>query len=448
MALALPILLTRIVQRSISFTNTLLLATYSTDALAASALALSPYFNAQLFGTGISAAVSVLVAQSLGKGDHPRDIQLSVRMGLWAAFGIGVLLAAGLFFTEQFLALISQPPELVGPAGEYARIFSISLPFSIGYGVLAQFAIAVGRPLVPVIVIGITALFNLAASYGLIFGAVGLPELGLRGAALAGCLSNVLSFLLLVLLIAKYRPLRQYHVFAQFLRFDVKWLKEIVVVGLPISLTMMLEVVFFTTSTLMMGYLGTTALAAYQIVMVFTATTFLIPISIATAATVRVAMAVGASSRDGVQNAGTAAILLSVVIMGAGAVLMVVFRDPIIGIFVAQDTVEAANIVALGAIFLLFAAAYQIFDAVQATANFVLRGMKDTVVPMWINASSYWLVGFPIALALTFWLGFGPIGVWIAYVLALFCASTLMLFRFLRLAWGNAGEAGALLPSS
>jgi MATE family multidrug resistance protein len=199
----------------------------------------------------------------------------------------------------------------------------------------------------------------------------------------------------------------------------------------------LLEVAFFTTSTLLMGYFGAPILAAFQIIIVITATSFLLPSSVATAAMVRVGLSAGAGNRTGVLYAGAMAIVMAAVAMGIAGLAFVLFRVPIIQLFVPYSSPDAAAVVSAGQTFLLFAAAYQLFDGIQVTANFALRGMKDTIVPMWLAVGSYWIIGFPSALLLAFALKLGAVGIWIAFVLALFVAASTMLGRFI---WMTSSE--------
>ncbi|TNJ42311.1 MATE family efflux transporter [Phaeobacter sp. B1627] len=429
--LAIPIMLTQVVQRLISTTDTLMLASYDTDALAAVSLSQSPYLTVLFFGAGISSAVGVFVAQSLGADAvDEHDIALSTSMGLWVGFGVGLPFAIALQFTEPLMLAIGQDRDLSAAAGAYARIFTPILPVAICYGVLTQYAIAVGRPRIPLFVIAIAALANVFGNYTLIFGNFGFPELGLKGAAIASLVTQTLAFTVMLLVVTNYAPLKRFRVLAGVLKPDGARLLEILAIGIPISLMIVLEVAFFTGGTLLMGYFGATALAGHHIVMTIAATTFIVPASIATAAGIRVGLAKGAASPGGVWTAGVTSIGLGACIMASVAVIFVLLREPIIGLFIDESRPENAAVMQMGMTLLLFAAAYQVFDAVQATASGALRGVKDTTVPMQLAAISFWIIGCPAALILGFGLKLGSYGVWAAFVIALSAAAVLMLFRF------------------
>lgn len=432
--LAVPIMLTQVVQRLISTTDTFMLASYNTDALAAVSLSQSPYLTVLFFGAGISAAVGVFVAQSLGADRvDEHDVALSTGMGLWAGFGVGLIFAIALQFTEPFMLAIGQDADLAAAAGSYARIFTPVLPLAICYGVLTQFAIAAGRPRVPLFVIAVAALANVIGNYALIFGNFGFPELGLKGAAIASFVSQAMAFAVMVLVVTIYAPLKRFTVLSGLLAPNFSRLREVLAVGIPISLTIVLEVAFFTGGTLLMGYFGAAALAGHHIVMTIAASTFIVPASIATAAGIRVGHAKGASSPEAVWTAGITSIILGACIMAVVAVIFVLFRQPIIGLFIDESRPENAAVLQMGMALLLLAAAYQVFDAVLATASGSLRGVKDTAVPLKLAAISFWLIGCPAALLLGFGLNLGAYGVWGAFVIALFAAATLMLHRFSKI---------------
>jgi MATE family multidrug resistance protein len=184
----------------------------------------------------------------------------------------------------------------------------------------------------------------------------------------------------------------------------------------------------------MMGTFGTASVAAHQIALNVASITFMVPLGVAMAATVRVGLAAGAGDRAGVRRAGTSALAVSAAFMSISALTILLFRYQIAGLYFATNVASNADALALTAVFLQVAAAFQIFDGIQVTAALSLRGLKDAHMPMWIAGGCYWLVGFPVCFGLGIELGLKGLGVWIGLAFALFVAAISMCLRFYYLA--------------
>jgi len=199
--------------------------------------------------------------------------------------------------------------------------------------------------------------------------------------------------------------------------------------GMPIGLTMIFEAMLFNCATLIMGTFGTTSVAAHQIAINVPSITFMVPLGIGMAATVRVGLAAGARDSEAVRRAGYTAIAMGVAFMSLTAILLWAFPERIANLYFA-DAVANADVVALAAVFLRVAAAFQIFDGMQVVGALSLRGLKDARMPMWIAGLSYWLGGFPVCIWLAFGLHMKGLGIWIGLATGLFVAAVLMCARF------------------
>jgi MATE family multidrug resistance protein len=299
---------------------------------------------------------------------------------------------------------------------------------------------ALNRP-EPVLWITLAAIpINALLVYPLLYGAWGLPALGLFGAGLATALVNLGTFLAGLWFATHRPPFRNYHVLARLWRLDGDLMRQIVVIGAPISLAFLLEYGLFSTAGLLMGVISTAALAAHQIALQVAAVLYMIPYGISMAATVRVGHAAGRNDAAGIRRAGYVPILLGVAIAALLTLAVLAARLRIAHLFLGEGVTDADATVTLAATLLMLGATLFITDALQAVTAGALRGIKDTRIPLLFAATGYWLVGFPIAYVLGFFTSLGAIGIWIGLSIGTATHATLLLLRFGRLV-GTQGRA-------
>jgi MATE family multidrug resistance protein len=227
--------------------------------------------------------------------------------------------------------------------------------------------------------------------------------------------------------------LRKYRIFRRFFRPDWTKFAELFRLGLPIGMTMLFEAALFNACTLLMGTFGTASVAAHQVAINVPSITFMVPLGIAMAATVRVGLAAGAGDMAGARRAGFTAIAVATGFMSTTAIVLALFPHQIAALYFAADNPDNADVLRLAAQFLQIAAAFQIFDGIQVVTSLSLRGLKDAHMPMWIAGAAYWLVGFPLCLGLGVGLHWQGLGVWTGLAFALMAAAILLSCRFVYL---------------
>jgi MATE family multidrug resistance protein len=432
--LAGPLVLTQLAQMAIGVTDTLMLGRYSQTALAAAVLGNTVFFFAWIIGQGPTAAVSPLIAHVLGARPNDRaQVRAITRMGFWSVALASLPLVTFLFFTKQVLLLLGQRQELAHAASQFVIPLAFALPFSLGFQVLRNFATALSKPNTTLIVMALTVFFNIVGDYALIFGHFGAPRLGIVGSGTASACSWVFSFLAMIAMVWLTPKLRAYRIFRRFHRPYWEKLLENYRLGMPMAVTLMFEAGLFFSANLIMGSFGTAYVAAHAIAMNVPSVTFMVPLGIAMAATVRVGLAAGAQDGDAVRRAGYSAMLTAIVFMALCAVVLASYPREIASLYLPA-TAENLAVLALAVVFLRVAAAFQIFDGLQVTAALALRGLKDARAPMWIAGASYWLAGFPMCVALGFGLGMRGFGIWIGLAFGLLVAAVALTARFYYLA--------------
>jgi MATE family multidrug resistance protein len=224
--------------------------------------------------------------------------------------------------------------------------------------------------------------------------------------------------------------MKAYRVLRRFARPALSTLGELYRLGLPIGLTLIFEAMLFNVMTLVMGSFGTASLAAHQIALNVASITFMVPLGLGMAATVRVGLAAGAGDSRGVRRSGFTAVAMGLSFIVVCGAAMALWGAPIAGLYVGGRAAQDLEVIAMAALFLKVAAAFQVFDALQVVAGQSLRGLKDARAPMFIAGGAYWLAGAPTCLILAFGFGLKGLGVWIGVAVGLAVAAGALFARF------------------
>jgi MATE family multidrug resistance protein len=447
-ALSGPIVLTNLGQVAIQTTDVVMIGWLGTEALAASVLGVNLSFVLLLFSIGVVAATAPMIAQDLGRKRYAvREPRRTVRQGLWVALMLGLPAWLILWHIAPILTLLHQDPGLIVAAEGYVHAAMWGFVPALWFVCLRNFIASLERPRAGMVVMFAAVGFNALADYALIFGAFGLPALGLVGAGIATALSNIFLFAALLGFILVDRRFRRFHVLGRFWRADWSRFREIFRIGLPIGAALIMEVGLFAGAGFLVGVISTTQLAAHQIALQCAAVSFMVPLGVAQAATVRVGLAAGRGDPPGVLRAGTMALIIGCTFMLGMALIMWSVPRGIVGLFI--DAADPANrdVVRAAVTFLAIAALFQIFDGGQVIGMGALRGLKDTRWPMAFAAIAYWLVGMALAVGLGFGAGLGGLGVWLGLLAGLAVAAGLMIGRFYLLQGRAAGRARRLAAS-
>ena len=433
--LAAPLIAGHVSTGLIGLVDALIAGRHGTATLAAVSVGTALFWLPLLVPMGTLIAVPASVSQLDGAGRRD-EIGPLFRQALWLA----LLLGLGMFV---FLSLIPLALEALGIAAEI-RPGATAFVHGIRWGVPALALFLCMRYLcdglhhtIPTMLLGFGGLLLLIPTgYGLTFGLGGLPALGAGGLGLASALVMWLQALGLWGYLARTRRFGDLHLLDRY--EPPRWppIRSLLVLGLPIGFTWLMEGGLFVATALVIGRLGAVPAAAHQIAINVASLCFMVPMALAEATTVRVGHAVGRGDRDGLRRAafaGLVLVLLSQSITGAA-------------LFFGNDAIAApytgdAAVIALASSLLLMAAAFQFPDGIQVLSVGALRGLKDTRMPMLIAAFAYWGIGMPLGailgLGLDGWIpALGPSGMWIGLIAGLTVAAALLGMRFLRMSRG------------
>ncbi len=427
--LAAPVVVVQVGLMLLGVVDTIVVGHLSSEALAAVALGHVVVMAVSSFVLGVLLAVDPLVAQARGAGDH-LGARRAVQRGLVIAAALVVPSALLLAPAEALLTALRQPPETVPIAAQYIHICIPGLLPFYGFFVLRQALQALGRLRPIVITIIAVNIFNAIADWLLVFGVGPFPELGPQGSAWATTAARTL--LLLGLLGIARRDLLP--LLRPFDRAALWWqpLARTVRLGLPIGLQVQLEMVAFAVIALVMGGLGTLQMAAHQVTINLASLTFMVPLGVAQATSIRVGLAVGAGHGDGARRAASSGLVIGAGFMSTTAAAFILAPRLLAS---AYSSVE--EVVALAAVLIPIAGFFQVFDGLQVVSAGALRGTGDTRAPLVVNLVGFWGIGLPASLLLAFRFDLGPRGLWWGLVVGLGAVAA---FLLARVAWRFRGE--------
>ena len=423
--LGLPVIAAQLAQVAMNFVDTTMAGNYSAPALAAVAVGGSLWMTATFFVTGLLMAVTALVSHSFG-GGRVAEVGSTVRQALWLSQGLAWIAFFTIRSTAPVLDWMDIEPDLIPVALGYLDAISWGLPAMCAFVVLRYYSEGVSATR-PVMVISLMGLgLNIFGNYVLMYGRFGLPALGAVG---CGWATAIVLWAMCAAMAARVyfgASYRRFGVFARFDWPDAKGILGIVRLGLPIGISVFLEVSLFATVALLMGSLGTSAVAAHQIAINVASITFMVPLGLSMAITVRVGQAMGRGAPADARRSGVAGVCLALGFMASSSVVLVTLPGLIVGIYTHD-----AGVVAIATDLLLMAALFQLSDGAQVAGAGALRGLKDTTVPMLITLVAYWGMGLPLGYVLGVGRAQSPQAMWVGLIVGLTVAALCLNGRFL-----------------
>lgn len=427
--LAVPLAGAQLAQAATSFVDTVMMGLLGSQSLAAGGLGATSFAALLIVSTGIISAISPLVAEAHGAGQLTKVGQITAQ-GIWLAVLLALPATLLVWHLGSLMQSFGQSEENSILAQSYLRAIAWGFLPALISAALRSTLTALSRPR-PVLVITISStLFNVVANYILMFGKLGLPALGLAGIGWASSLSFGLMLGGLIFYIKSQPSLAACGLFCYLHRFEWQLFRELLGIGIPIGVLFAFETGLFTVTTFLMGYLGTITLAAHQIALQTAALTFMVPMGISLATTVRVGQFNGQGDRRGAQLAGYVGIGMGAAFMAVMGLLMWFAPKTIISLYLNLNDPENLPVINVATSLLGVAALFQIVDGIQAIAAGALRGLKDTRIPMLIGIIAYWGIGLTSGYLLGLPLKMDGIGLWLGLAIGLAIAATVLTWRF------------------
>ncbi len=432
-----PLIVNNLAIAGMQFADAVMAGQLGADALAAVAVGGSVWFLAFTFFLGLLMAISPISARLHGSGDHGL-IGRYTRQGIYIGIAAGIpLILVGQVVVEPMLTAIGIDPEFRDMTVGYTGAIMYGAPGIFVFLALRFTTEGIGhtRPLMYSSIFALTC--NVFLNYVFMFGHFGAPALGAVGCGVASAITMwlvMITFVIHILFGRRYQPLK---IFSRIAPLRLSVLKEIIFLGVPIAITITAEAGLFSAVAILMGTRGTEITAAHQIAINFSATTFMIPLALSAATTIRVGQLLGTGDTRGARASGAIGIVLCGSFMCVSALFLLVFRDAVVGMY--TDDIAVKGI----AISLLFMAAiFQVADGIQIGSAGALRGYKDTRMPMAINTFAFWILAFPLAYLAAITYQAPPNYIWAGFIVGLSVAAVLLAWRYNRLSRAHLTQAG------
>ena len=425
--LAIPVVVGMVASFSMNFVDTLMAGRLPDKEIALAGIATGGaiWSAVVMFILGVLMALQPVVAQLDGAGNRSEG-GAAARQGMWIAIAISIPFVLILLSGGQLLQWMAVGEDIVPTAIRYMDAISWGAPAICLLLMLRFFSEGSGftRPTMYMGLLGI--LLNVPLNYVLMFGKLGFPQLGAQG---CGYATSIVIWAQLLMIFFYVRWHTHFKEFELFKRWDwPKWeaISKLLRIGLPIGTTIFVEGSLFIGAALLIARLGALPASAHLIAINFSALMFMVPLGLASAVTTRVGNALGRGEPEAARYAGLIGLLIVLFTQTLSAATMLLVPEFIVRIYTSDLAITP-----IAVSLLFYSAIFQYADGIQICAAGALRGLKDTVAPMFINIVAYLLIGLSVGYYLTFNRAMGPAGMWIGMIFGLSIGAVLLLARFL-----------------
>lgn len=427
--LSRPIVLSQIGIVLINVTDNVMVGGLGKTPLAAVGIANAIYFLLTVVGIGLMSVVSPLVASAKSQ-NNPSLVASLFTQSLRVAFFGSLLLTFILFFLTYHFHWFQQPTLVEQQAKEYLWLVTLStIPLIVFLGGKAfSEGLSLMRP--PVYVMYWAVLLNIFLNWAFIYGHLGFPALELQGAALATLICRLFMMIVIIWYLLKSSKTQKYWQNFSFWKYDASLIQKLLKLGLPSGMQYFFEVGAFAGAAVIIGWLGTEALAAHQIAISVASVTYIIAIGISSAGAIRVGDAFGLQNPLKIHRAGSASLLLVSCFMFFSCILLLVFNEFWASVYLEESE---EKVLYIGANLLIIAGFFQFSDGIQATCLGILRGIEDVNIPTIITLVAYWVLALPLGYYFAFYLDWDVYGIWIGLSLGLTVSAVLLSARFYTL---------------
>lgn len=424
--LALPLVLAEIGWMSMAIVDTMMVGRLPNSAVAIAAVSLGGILVHVLafFGGGLLIGLDTLVAQAFGAGKR-EDCHRSLVHGIYISLALAPILMAPVWFFDHLLRSFGIAPEIISLAVPYSKALAWgTLPLLLYFAVRrCMQAMNLVRPIAFALV---TAnIINVVGNWLLIYGNLGAPAMGAVGSGWSTAWARIYLAAVLVGYLLWFDQKHRTDLLRTPIQPELSRIRRLISLGLPAAVQITLEISVFALATALIGRLGAVALASHQIALNTVSLTYMVPLGLASAASVRVGEAIGRGKPALAGNAGYTAIFLGAAFMTLAGVGLLVFPRWIARMYTPDETVILST-----SLLLIAGAAFQLFDGIQTVATGALRGAGDTRTPMICHFTAYWIIGLPLGAWLCFARNWGAFGIWSGLSLALILIGIVLLFAW------------------
>lgn len=425
--LAGPVMLSMLGQVMTGVADSVMIGWTGATPLAAASLANVVFTLLLTFGIGVSYAITPLVAEAHGRGSEQEVVEI-LRNGLLIGFISGIALVGIGLASTPLLYYINQPEEVVTLAIPYQHIILVSIFPTMLFQTGRQFAEGLQQTFQAMVVVIACNLVNILLNYLLIFGKMGFPAMGLNGAGWATLIARSLMGIWMLLYVYSSRMFSSYRSGFAWGNYSRRLISKMLHIGIPAGIQFIFEVSAFGFSAIMMGWLGTTALAAHQIAINLATISYMMTSGLGAAATIRVGNYLGQRNFRLLREAAFTLLGMGAGIMLLWGIAFLLGRYYLPSLYISED-----EVIHTAASLLVIAALFQLWDGLQVVCAGALRGLQDVKIPSLLIFIAYWIIGLPLGYLLGFIFKWGPNGIWAGLLIGLFVTASAMVWRFNRL---------------
>lgn len=425
--LAFPVMLTQLGAALVGLFDSIMVGHYGTADLAAVSFSNALFFTVMVFAMGALMAVTPLVGYAVGAGESKEHISGLLANGMIFTLLVAILALVLLVPCIPLLHRFGQEEEVVLAARPYFTLIVLSIVPFLFFCLCKQFLEGLGNTTVAMVITVACNLLNILLNYVFIFGHWGIRPMGAEGAGLATLIARTLTAVCFVVVILIRRDWRLYLTFIQCRMFRWQEIRQFIRIGVPIGFQSFVEAFLFTASFVIIGWISKESLAAHHIANQMADMTFMLAMGIGSATTIRVSHQLGKGDLPAVRMASRASVHLCLMMNTIGALVMITLRNYLPYVFTSDP-----EVISIAGTLILIAGLLQYADGLQCIGGAMLRGIQDVRVPMRIAYIAYLVVALPLGIVLTFPMGLGAKGMWIAFVIGLAIPAVCFHIRFQR----------------
>lgn len=422
--LAAPIMLAQVGVASVQLFDNAMVGRLGALPLAGVSFGGTVFFMVFVFVNGLMLALTPLVGEQYSQGKYDESGKYFQNSFLVFSL-LGLVAVAIQYALIPLMYHLGQPEEVVDMAIPYYEYLVWSVVPYVIFGAFKQFLEGIGDTTVNMVIIITSNLINILFNWLLIYGNWGFPEMGASGAGLATLISRICMPVFAIMFFILVPKFKAYFAYFRWEYFSWKYIRSIFSVGFPISLQMFMEGAAFALTSLMVGWIGTVEIAGNQIALTVSNFAFMVVLGLSSATTIRISHEYGRKNAQELKLAANASYHLGLLWNAFTAILFITLREPIARIFTSDP-----EVIKIASTLMIFVAAFQFSDGLQAITVGILRGIQDVKKIMLVAFLSYIVINLPVGYLCAFVLGWGPGGLWVGFIFGLSIAAVMLMTRF------------------
>jgi MATE family multidrug resistance protein len=411
---SLPIIAGQVGQMLFGVGDVLVAGRYSSLAVASIGVAAMIFAPVLMIGIGLILCTGPLASQIKGEGKNDPTFLYNA---YYVSFFLSLVLSTLLFYCNFYIKYFNLNPEIVPYVIDFLKITAISLFPAFVFQATKDYLQAHGKVIVPNGIILFFNVINVLLNIVFMFGLGHFAGFGINGSAIA---TLICRFLMAIAVFVYMRSVTDFK-----MKQNIETIRKILKLGIPISFTILCEVLIFAVVTVLVGGMSLVASASQSLVMNITSLTFMVPLALGSAISVLVGEQLGKKSIEGIVRYSMGAMTLTVFLQIIFAIIYLTIPHLVMGL-----ATKDYQVIVYGSALLFWVGLFQIPDGLQVVLSGVMRGLNETHIPMVLVLVSYWIIGLPVGTYLAYTRKMEARGLWIGLAIGLTCMCVFLLLLY------------------